>query len=223
MALGAIGSTNAAYQVAQATAKELLILGINWNLAPVMDVNSNPLNPVIRVRSLCEDPQLVALIKHFPGHGDTATDSHLGVPVIDKTLEQLNSIELVPFTEAIRSQGHGQPASVMVAHIALPKLIQDGKVASLSSEVVTDLLRKRIGYNGIIITDCLEMDAVKETVGSARGAVMALEAGNDMVMISHTLQFQKEAFELIEQELPRMDAGSIRDSLNRVAAMKDQL
>ncbi|CEG68899.1 hypothetical protein RMATCC62417_05067 [Rhizopus microsporus] len=239
MALGAIGSTSAAYQVAQATAKELLSLGINWNLAPVMDVNSNPLNPVIGVRSFGEDPQWVARlgcaqiegyqkqgvatsIKHFPGHGDTATDSHLGVPVIDKSLEQLNSIELIPFTEAIRSQGYGQPASVMVAHIALPKLIQDGKVASLSSEVVTDLLRKRIGYNGIIITDCVEMDAVKETVGSARGAVMALEAGNDMVMISHTLQFQKEAFELIEQELPRMDAGSIRDSLNRVAVMKDQ-
>jgi beta-N-acetylhexosaminidase len=242
MALGAIGSTSAAYQVAAATSKELLALGINWNLAPDMDVNNNSLNPVIGVRSFGEDPESVGRlgvaqveayqknrvatsIKHFPGHGDTATDSHLGVPVIDKDINELEEIELIPFRQAIAAKGDAYPTSVMIAHISLPKIINEkNRPASISSEIATDLLRNRLGYEGIIITDCVEMDAVKDTVGSGRGAVMALQAGNDMSMISHTLEFQQDAFKFLGEELTAgtMDEDALRRSLERVAALKDR-
>lgn len=242
MALGAIGSTSAAYQVAAATSKELLALGINWNLAPDMDVNNNSLNPVIGVRSFGEDPDLVGRlgvaqveayhkngvatsIKHFPGHGDTATDSHLGIPVIDKSISDLEEVELIPFSRAIESKGNAYPTSVMVGHISLPKIIKEkNRPACISSEIATDLLRKKLAYNGIIFTDCLEMDAVKDTVGSARGAVLALQAGNDMSMLSHTLEFQQDAFRFLEQELDAgtMDEDALNKSLERVAALKDR-
>lgn len=243
MALGAIGSADDAHQVAVATSKELLALGINWNLAPSLDVNNNALNPVIGVRSYGEDPELVGRlgaaqvqgyqaskvatsVKHFPGHGDTATDSHLGVPVIDKSLEELEKIELLPFRRVIASSN---PASVMVAHMSLPQIIKkvDHKhqlVASISREVPYDLLRKRIGYEGVIVTDCLEMDAVKDTYGTPEGAVLALKGGNDMAMISHTLDFQRRAFDLVHNAYNsgELDTEEIKASLARVAALKDQ-
>ena len=242
MALGAINLTSAAYQVATATSKELLALGINWNLAPDMDVNNNSLNPVIGVRSFGEDPERVSRlgsaqveayqknrvatsIKHFPGHGDTATDSHLGVPVIDKDIDDLEQVELVPFRQAIASKGDAYPTSVMIAHISLPKIIKEkNRPASISSEIATDLLRNKLGYEGIIITDCVEMDAVKDTVGSGRGAIMALQAGNDMSMISHTLEFQQDAFKFLAEELDAgtLDPEALNKSLARVAALKDR-
>jgi beta-N-acetylhexosaminidase len=238
MALGAIDSSSAAYQVATATADELKALGINWNLAPVMDVNNNALNPVIGVRSFGQDPYKVATlalaqveayqrrgmvtsVKHFPGHGDTATDSHLGIPVIDRSLDELKQVELVPFMHALKAEGRSRPESVMIAHMALPQITK--KPASISKEVVTDLLRQELGYEGIIITDCCEMDAIKESVGAAAGAVLSLKAGNDMTMISHTYEFQKKAFELLYGELDAssLDETAIRASLARVAKLKD--
>ncbi|KAI8330634.1 glycoside hydrolase superfamily [Chlamydoabsidia padenii] len=235
MALGAMGDKEAATLVASATARELRALGIQWNLAPVMDVNNNALNPVIGVRSYGQDPHLVASlgmaqvkgyqdgqvatsVKHFPGHGDTATDSHLGVPVIDKSLAQLNQVELVPFQHAVQ----GGADSIMVGHMALPQLTPSS--ASLGRSVVHDLLRQQMGYDGVIITDCLEMDAIKETVGCGLGAVMALQAGNDMVMISHTAEFQLDAFARIQQALDddKLDGDALVRSLDRVAKLKDK-
>lgn len=240
MALGAIGSTSAAYQVATATSKELLTLGINWNLAPVMDVNNNPLNPVIGVRSFGQDPQLVSKlgiaqlkgyqkhgvvtsIKHFPGHGDTATDSHLGIPIIDKDISDLEEIELIPFRQAMDVKGEAYPTSVMMAHISLPRLIKEkNRPASISIEIVTELLRNQLDYKGIIITDCVEMDAIKDSVGCARGVVMALQAGNDMSMISHTFEFQQETFDLLAKEMDSLNEKDIVASLHRVAMLKDR-
>ncbi|KAI7905389.1 glycoside hydrolase superfamily [Cokeromyces recurvatus] len=239
MALGSLGSTSSAYQVASATARELRALGLNWNLAPVLDVNNNPLNPVIGVRSYSEDPHwvsllglaqvegyqrhgVVATVKHFPGHGDTATDSHLGVPIIDKTIEELDTVELIPFRKAIEAKGHAHPSSVMVAHILVPSL--SDQPASISSSVVTRLLRERMGFEGVVVTDCLEMDAIKDTVGVERGALMALQAGNDIAIISHTLEFQQKALETIKQALSDnlLNKDAIRASLKRIANLKDQ-
>ncbi|KAH8556383.1 glycoside hydrolase superfamily [Umbelopsis sp. PMI_123] len=243
MALGAIRSREDAKKVAVATSSELLALGINWNLAPSLDVNNNALNPVIGVRSYGEDPELVGRlgaaqvqgyqeskvatsVKHFPGHGDTATDSHLGVPVIDKSLEDLEKVELIPFRRVIASS---DPASVMVAHMSLPQIIKkiDGDhqlVSSICREVPYDLLRKRIGYQGVIVTDCLEMDAVKDTFGTPEGAVLALKGGHDMAMISHTLDFQRRAFDLVLKayESAELNAEEIKASIARVAALKDK-
>ncbi|OAD78206.1 glycoside hydrolase family 3 protein, partial [Phycomyces blakesleeanus NRRL 1555(-)] len=250
MALGAINNLEAAQAVAGMVADELLALGINWNLAPVLDVNNNPLNPVIGVRSYGEDSELVGRLgmaqieahqrhgvatsaKHFPGHGDTDTDSHTGVPVINKTLRDLEQLELKPFRKVIepKSKGGGvendyqRPASIMVAHMSLPKLVkQPNQVSSLSPEIVGGLLRTQLGYDGVIITDCLEMEAVKETIGVPKGALMALQAGNDMAMISHTLLYQEQAFETLYGALESkdLDPKLLKASIDRVASLKDK-
>lgn len=244
MGLGALDSSTDAYSVARATAKELLALGINWNLAPVLDVNNNPLNPVIGVRSFGQDPHQVARlglaqtegyhhgkvatsVKHFPGHGDTATDSHLGVPIIEKTIDELAQVELVPFQRSfdVPSDAPAYPTSVMIAHMSLPHIIPEpGLVSSLASSVVRDLLRTSMGYQGIIITDCLEMEAVKDTVGTAQAALVALQAGNDMAMISHTYEYQRDAFTKIADALhaKKLDEAALEASFRRVAELKER-
>ncbi|KAF7730199.1 hypothetical protein EC973_002807 [Apophysomyces ossiformis] len=239
MALGALGSSFLAGQVAHATAQELRALGINWNLAPVVDVNNNPLNPVIGVRSFAENPVtvgslamaqveayhrsgLATALKHFPGHGDTATDSHLSVPVIPKTIEELEKVELVPFRQAMAAKGDAYPSAVMVGHMVLPKITD--QIACLSAEVVQTLLRRRLRYNGVVVTDCLEMDAVKETVGVPKAAVLALQAGVDILDISHTYDSQKAALDAIYGALDEkvLSTSAVEASLNRVAALKDR-
>ncbi|KAI8986489.1 glycoside hydrolase superfamily [Pilobolus umbonatus] len=242
MALGAIHSTSDAYQVAKATAIELKALGINWNLAPVMDVNSNPLNPVIGVRSFGEDPQLVARmgiaqvegyhqqcvvtsLKHFPGHGDTASDSHVDVPLINKSYEELEKTELLPFLYAIQSKGNAHPSSIMISHISLPTLIKEkDQVASLSPEIVKGILRQEFKYEGVVITDCLEMEAINKRGGSAVAAVKALQANNDIVMLCHTYGVQKKAFQLVKNALNnnQFDKHAINRSLERIALLKDR-
>src|SRR3989440_1203769 len=165
MALGAIGSDEIAYQVALATGRELQALGINMNLAPVIDVNNNPANPVIGVRSFGEDPHLVArlgaamvkgyasagilsCLKHFPGHGDTAIDSHLALPMIPHTLERLEALELVPFRSGIEAGAE----CVMIAHISFPALTeQDMLPATLSRAIIQGLLREQLNFHGVIV------------------------------------------------------------------------
>jgi len=211
MALGAIGSDEIAYEVARATGQELQALGINMNLAPVLDVNNNPNNPVIGVRSFGEDPRLVArlgaamvrgyraagvisCLKHFPGHGDTTIDSHLALATIPYSVERLEALELVPFRRGIEAGAD----SVMTAHVSFPALTgRDMLPATLSSAIIEGLLREQMGFNGVIISDCLEMQAISETFGTQSGAVMALQAGNDLVLVSHLYERQQGSFEAI--------------------------
>lgn len=215
MALGAIDSEQIAYAIALATGRELQALGINMNLAPVMDVNNNPANPVIGVRSFGEDPQLVArlgtamvrgyqsaailtCLKHFPGHGDTAVDSHLALPTIPFDVERLEAVELVPFKHAIEAGAD----SVMIAHMYLPALMQNEMVpATLSRAVITELLRNKLGFTGLIISDCMEMQAVSATVGTEQGTVEALKAGTDLVLVSHTYARQLGSIQAIQAAL----------------------
>src|SRR5436190_18435868 len=196
MALGAIGSEEIAYEVAMATGNELKGMGINMNLAPVVDVNNNPANPVIGIRSFGEDASLVArlgtamvkgyraagivsCLKHFPGHGDTTIDSHLSLPVIPYTFERLEALELIPF----RSGMEAGAESLMIAHIAFPKLMEQNTLpATLSSTIVQGLLRNQLAFKGIILSDCMEMEAISETFGTERGVVMAVKAGIDLVL-----------------------------------------
>ena len=236
MALGAIGSEQLAYEVAFATGRELKALGINMNLAPDVDVNNNPANPVIGVRSFGEDPQLVArlgaamvkgyhdagvisTLKHFPGHGDTAVDSHLALPTLPYSMERLDSLELIPFQRAIEA---GVDA-VMTAHLHLP-LLQHGEIlpATLSYEIVTQLLRKRLGFQGVVISDCLEMRAVSDTVGVGPGTVKALQAGVDLVLISHHAALQREGIDAIHAALQKgtLTAERIQDAAERILQLK---
>ncbi|HEX9412668.1 MAG TPA: glycoside hydrolase family 3 N-terminal domain-containing protein [Ktedonobacterales bacterium] len=236
MALAATGSEQLVYDVALATGRELKALGINLNLAPVVDVNNNPNNPVIGVRSFGEDTHAVArlgvaaargyraagvigCLKHFPGHGDTVVDSHAGVPTVPVDLQRLESVELVPFRAGIAAGA----ASVMVGHIAFSHLTTHPTLpASISPEIVHDLLRERLGFGGVIASDCLEMGAIADTVGTERGAVMALRAGIHLMLVSHRYDRQTGALAAIADavragELP---AGAARQAAERVLAMK---
>lgn len=236
MALGAIGSEEVAAEVALATGRELKALGINMNLAPVVDVNNNAANPVIGVRSFGEDPRLVArlgsamvkgyreagvisCLKHFPGHGDTSVDSHLALPMIPHSLERLEAVELVPFHSGIEA-GAG---SVMIAHVAFPALTHDDALpATLSSAIIQGLLREKMGYEGVIISDCLEMQAISDTFGTEPAAVTALQAGIDLVLVSHTYSRQQGSFEAIREAVltGELSAQVIQEAAERIVKLK---
>ena len=235
MALGAIGSEQVVSDVAQATGRELKALGINMNLAPVVDINNNPANPVIGVRSFGEDPHEVArlgaaavrgyrsagvlsCLKHFPGHGDTAVDSHLALPTIEYTMERLNEVELVPFKSGIEAGAD----SVMLAHIYLPSIMEHEVLASISPAVVRGLLREKLGFDGVIITDCLEMQAITETVGVERGAILALQSGVDLVLVSHLYSRQRACIDAIRAAVRdgELSPEAVRRAAERVLSLK---
>ena len=199
MALGATGDASNAFKVASATAEALKSLGINMNYAPIADINSEPKNPVIGVRSPSDDPEtvgrfvsaqirglqeggIIPCVKHFPGHGDTAVDSHYGLPVISKIKAALEDCELVPFRRAVREGVD----SLMTAHITMPgigdpDLPDDHPSKTLPSSLnpaAINILRKELRYDGLIISDCMEMDAVRATYGTEKSAVMAFKVRN---------------------------------------------
>jgi beta-N-acetylhexosaminidase len=240
MALGAIEDAEASEriveEVARAPARELLAHGVNMNLAPVMDVNNAPDNPVIGVRSFGSDPNLVghlgvatmrglqsagviATLKHFPGHGDTNVDSHLALPVVSAPPERLEAVELAPFRQGIAAGAE----CVMTAHVAFPALTGDATVpATLAPEALTDLLRERLGFAGVIMSDCLEMDAIAGTIGVEEGAVQTLRAGADLVLISHTLERQRAAIAAVRAAVADgvLSAEQIRLAAERVLRLK---
>jgi beta-N-acetylhexosaminidase len=236
MALGAIGSEEIAYNIALATGCELKALGINMNLAPVVDVNNNPANPVIGVRSFGENPQQVArlgaamvkgyraagvlsCLKHFPGHGDTEVDSHLALPTIPYTLERLEALELVPFRRGIEAGAQ----SVMVAHISFPALTRQAMLpATLSPAIIQGLLREQLGFNGVILSDCMEMKAISETFGTERAAVMALQAGIDLLLVSHHYMRQRGSIEAIQVAVQTHELSSqaVQQAAERVLRLK---
>jgi beta-N-acetylhexosaminidase len=198
MPLGASRSTADACTSARITGQELHAVGINQNYAPVSDVNLNPLNPVIGVRSFGADPQLVASMaatqvgcfqqrdgvvataKHFPGHGDTGTDSHTGIPVITHTREKWQQIDEPPFAAAV---GAGIDA-VMTAHIVVPALDPSGDPATLSRPIITGILRDQLHFDGVVTTDALDMQGVRDKYGDDRVPVLALQAGVDQLLKS---------------------------------------
>ncbi|MCI1859200.1 MAG: beta-N-acetylhexosaminidase [Sporolactobacillus sp.] len=236
MLLGATRQTDYAYEVAAMTAAELRSVGINWNLAPVVDVNNNPENPVIGTRSFGSDPRAVAAmgaafmrglqdngtvstLKHFPGHGDTGTDSHLDLPVIRHDLKRLEQIELPAFRHCIDAGAE----VVMSAHIFFPALENRcGVPATLSRNILTGLLREHLRFRGVITTDCLEMRAIADRFGTARGAVMALQAGADLVMVSHTYERQRETLAKVYRAVVdgTLAVGALERSLQRIGRLK---
>ena len=196
MAIGATGNPQYAYDAASFTAKEARAMGIRVNFYPVVDVNNNPANPIINIRSFGEnalkvsafgeayikgtqDAGVIATAKHFPGHGDTTTDSHLALPVIPYDRARLNAIELPPFEGALKA-GVG---SVMTSHIYLSQFEKTAGVpASLSSAITTDLLRKEMGFQELVFTDSLAMHAITENFGAAQAPLKAIEAGADVAL-----------------------------------------
>ena len=236
MTIGATGSPDAAYEVGKATSEMLRYFGINMNYAPVGDINNEPLNPVIGVRSPGDDPEHVArfasacakglrenhvvpCMKHFPGHGDTATDSHFGLPVIDKSREDMEKMELIPFRRAVEENIE----MIMTAHISMPNFAGSELPATLSSEALA-MLRKDMNYDGVIMTDCLEMDGIRATYGTVEGALMALQAGADNVMICHTYDVQTAAIDHVCKAIQdgEISQERIDESLSRLEKLKSR-
>jgi beta-N-acetylhexosaminidase len=238
MALGATRSPTLAYVAGQGLGIDLRLLGFNMNLAPVLDVNSNPKNPVIGVRSYGEKPDLVAelgtwyvrgqqemgvvaVAKHFPGHGDTQSDSHFSMPAIDADLTRLENIELVPFRAAIDA---GLDA-IMTAHIALPRISESPQVpATLSTRIIGGILRSEMGFDGVVITDGLEMQGIVEQYGSGRAAVLAILAGADMPMILWTPKKKEEVYQALLEAVRTGEITPARldQSVRRILTAKNK-
>lgn len=191
-----------AYGIGEAIGAELYSLGFNMDFAPVLDINSNPDNPVIGNRAFGSTAEsvitsgiemmkgiqaghVVPVVKHFPGHGDTSVDSHLDLPVVDKSLKQLEQFELLPFKEAIEQQA---PA-VMIGHLLIPA-IDKQYPASLSKTIITELLRDKLGFTGVVITDDMTMLGITKHFGIQDAAVKAVQAGNDILLVGHDTKQQ---------------------------------
>lgn len=237
MAIAATKTTQSAFKAGRITAAELMALGVNVDFAPCLDVNSNPDNPVIGVRSYGDDDEVVssfglamidglqsagvmAVAKHFPGHGDTHLDSHVALPVVQGTREELEE-HLTPFRRAV----HDGVMGIMTSHILFPNLESENLPATMSRSIISGLLRSELGFKGLIFSDCMEMDAIAKHYGTVKGAVAALKAGVDLVCISHRVGLGCEAVEAVEAAL---DAGllseeELRRSTETILLAKDML
>ncbi|MCG3158849.1 MAG: Beta-hexosaminidase [bacterium] len=235
MAFGATGDPQLAYEFGLAMAREARAVGIHWTNSPVADVNSNPDNPIINTRSFGEDPAqvakfvaacvrglqeggMIATLKHFPGHGDTEHDTHMGLPVLPFDARRLAALELVPFQAGIAAGAK----AVMTAHIALPQLDPAGRPATLSAPILTGLLRQQLGFQGIIITDSMVMQGITDHYGAAESAVLAFEAGADVFLISANFD---DSFNSVLHAVQsgRLTRARLEESARRVLRVKSWL
>ena len=238
MSLAATGDPENAEEAAQITAEQLRALGVNFNLAPVLDVNSNRRNPVIGARSFGDDPHKVAQFgvaevrgmekggvlscaKHFPGHGDTAVDSHIGLPCIDKSLDELEKCELIPFKAAIEA---GIPA-VMTTHILFPQIEKTNVPATMSRTIMTGILREKLGFKGLIISDCMMMKAIADHYGTVNGVGAAMQAGVDLVFVCHDPNLCCEAMRAVEAAVQNgtIDKNEMEESAEHIVRVKDKM
>lgn len=235
MALGATGSADHARAAAGITAQELAAVGINQNYSPVADVNSNAMNPVIGVRAFGGEPDLVSeltiaqvhgfqddggissSVKHFPGHGDTDVDSHYGLPIIEKSAEEFRAEDLPPFEAAIDAGVD----SIMTAHIVVPALDDAGVPATLSYPILTELLRDELGYEGVIVTDSLSMDGVREDLEDDRVPVEAILAGADQMLMPPDLRVAYDGV-MAAVEDGEITEERIDESVRRILEQKDK-
>ena len=224
-------------KIAYFTGLGLRTLGINFNLAPSVDVNNNPKNPVIGTRRFgasaktvaqrgnayikgLQKAHVIATAKHFPGHGDTSVDSHLALPIVDHDKKRLEEIELHPFREAIKND----VKAIMSAHIQFPAYDSKELPGTLSYNILTNLLRTELGFEGVIITDCMEMKAIDDLYGAAKATPMAISAGADLICISHCEKKQIAALGGIVQALgdKKLFEEQIDESYNRILELKKE-
>ena len=234
--IGRCNSTELAYAAAATTAKELRAVGINMNMAPVLDVNSNPDNPVIGDRAFgsisdvvsemalvtaagLQDNKVVACGKHFPGHGDTNADSHKELPVVEASRERLEAVELPPFRRAAAAGVE----TMMTAHV-LYKALDDHLPATLSPKIITHLLREQIRYDGVVLTDDLEMHAIVDHYGPGDAAVRAVLAGCDVLLICKDREREIAAFDSVEKAVASGTIATARldQSVMRIQRVKQR-
>ena len=233
MTLGAIQDNNLIYEMASKIAEDAKKMGIYWNFAPVVDVNTNPKNPIIGNRSFGSDVQnviakslayaqglqdngVLAAIKHFPGHGDTDVDSHLDLPVVKHSLERLNKIELAPFKALMDKKIGG----AMIAHLYVPQLEKGKNIpASISYDIVTNLLKNKFRYEGLVITDALNMNAVAKKYPAGELDLRAFKAGNDVLLFSQDVPTGKK---LIKEAIQKGEISEKRleESVKKILKTK---
>lgn len=238
MAIAATGDPENARLASEITIRQLKGLGANFNMAPVLDVNSNPNNPVIGVRSYGDEAEQAAAfgcaaleayegsgvlccVKHFPGHGDTAVDSHLGLPRVDKTWEELEQLELIPFRRAIEA---GAPA-VMMSHVLFPNIEEEQLPCTMSRTMITGMLRERLGFEGLILTDCMEMGAIQDHFGTPAGVVASIRAGVDLAEISSSFELEKASAQAVNRaaEQGLFQREELEESVRRILRFKEGL
>ncbi len=235
--IGLTGDSHQARAHAAAIGRELKSVGFNWDFAPVLDVNNNPRNPVIGARSFGDDPALVARLgvaavqgfqedagilacgKHFPGHGDTDTDSHFALPRISHDRARLDAVELVPFRAAINAG----LAAIMTSHILFPAL-DEALPATLSPVILTGILRQELAFDGLLITDDLEMKGVADGWGAPEAAVLAVLAGADILLCCHTWETQRAIQQALLSAVQsgRITQARLDQSLRRIQTAKER-
>ncbi len=238
MALGATGSEQLAEQVAAVLGAEMRAVGVNWNLAPVLDLadTSNVHNPSVGVRTFGADPEHVARFgvaqvrgfqganvaataKHFPGKVQSPVDPHVDLPVVESPLEEMRRTDLVPFRAAIQAG----IASVMIAHVQFLALDPEHP-STLSRRVITGLLREELGFGGVVVSDCMEMGAITRRYSPAQSALLAAQAGADVILVSHTRERQEEAYRALAQAARdgQLPAETIQAAARRVQALAER-
>ncbi|WDV08596.1 beta-N-acetylhexosaminidase [Lysinibacillus irui] len=234
--IGDINQSSLSFAVGQLLGEQLKAFGFNLDFAPVLDVNSNPNNPIIGDRSFSNDPdivsklgietmkgleskQVIPVVKHFPGHGDTAVDSHLELPKVTKSLDDLNQLELVPFKAAIDNGAD----VVMVAHILLPK-IDPQYPSSMSKDVITGMLREQLDFDGVVMTDDMTMKAITNHFDIGRAAVDSVKAGSDVILIAHEYANVTAAIQAVKAAVNKgeITEDRIDDSVRRIIALKQK-
>lgn len=236
MQLGALSSPDLVYQVGRAMAKQFVRLGIHINYAPTIDINNNPLNPVIGQRSFGDDREKVAQYgaaiikgmqdggimtsaKHFPGHGDTETDSHKALPVLTFERSRLDSLELYPFRHVIKEG----VAMVMVGHLSVPSLDPTGVPSSISYPIITELLKKEMGFEGIVVTDALGMKGVAEYIPRERVAIESFKAGSDILLMPPAERRESISAFLEAVRKGEISKERVDESLRKILKIKEQL
>ena len=232
LALGKTNDKNLAYNVGKIMAQQLKTLGINLDFAPVVDIYSNKDNKVIANRSFgsnseevttmalalkqgLEDNNVNTCLKHFPGHGDTAVDSHYNLPVINKDYNDLSKVELIPYYKAIKNNTN----MIMIGHIALPKITKDNTPASLSKEIITNLLKTKLKYQGLVITDALNMKALTDNYSDKEIYTMAINAGVDLLLMPNG---SRKAIEYIKESIKekKITEQMINTSVTKILTYK---
>lgn len=235
-AIGKINDEMLSYNIGGSIAYEIGSFGFNMNFAPVLDVNSNPNNPVIGNRSFgtnvdivsrlgiqtmkgIQSQNIIPVVKHFPGHGDTSVDSHMGLPSVNNDLKRLKSFELEPFADAIKNNAD----AVMIAHILLPKIDKENP-SSMSKMIITDILRTDLKFNGVIITDDMTMGAITKNYNISEAAIKSVKAGTDIVLVCHGYDNEIAVINALKNSVAKGDISEKRidESVYRIIMLKEK-
>ncbi|MGM0883062.1 MAG: beta-N-acetylhexosaminidase [Bacillota bacterium] len=234
--VGMVNQRSYTRQIGLALGEEVHSLGFNMDFAPVLDINSNPKNPVIGDRSFGSDPQTVirhgietmkaiqskhvaAVVKHFPGHGDTSVDSHLDLPVVQKSMKELQSYELLPFEEAIKQDAD----AVMIAHLLIPQIDKQNP-ASLSRKIITNLLRETLKFDGVVITDDMTMGGITKHYDIVEAAIKSVQAGSDILLVGHDYDKQVSVLQALKNSMDNgiLTEETLDQSVYRILRLKEK-